>query len=128
MSRVEQGFRTFTIGTVTNIVQFSRVKLDASGQLEVAGIDEAGIGYVDNFVGAAADLAAGDKVTVRLNNAQGTHEALVTVDTAIAAGTVLYDAADGKLTDNNTGTARGIALEAASGDDAVIEVSLTSLV
>lgn len=129
MSRVEQGFRTFEIGTVANITQYSRVKLDATGKLEVAGEDEAGIGFVDSFYGAAADLAAGDKVTVRLNNAPGTHEAIVTVDTGIVAGTVLYDVAGGKLTDDSaTGTARAIALESASGDDAVIEVLLTSLV
>ena len=127
MSRVEAGFRTFEIGTVTGITQYARVKLDASGNLEVAGATDTAVGYVDNFYGSASELSAGDKVTVRLVGAEGTQEAIASV--AIAKGDVVYADASGKVTDTDGGsyTQVGVALQAGSGDGSIIEILQTAL-
>ena len=115
------GSKAFTSNTA-GLARFQRVKLNSSGQVERAGSDEYAIGFVDGFVGASADVAVGDAVTVRMLTSPGTFKAIV--NEAVAAGASLFGAADGKVTDTDpgSGTARFLALEAGSGDGSVIEV------
>lgn len=63
-----------------------------------------------------------ENVAVRLSNYPGTFEIECTVDSAIARGTVLYGANDGKVSDASSGTAQGISMEAAA-EGQVIEVA-----
>jgi hypothetical protein len=66
-----------------------------------------------------ASFADGDFVGVRLRSGSGTRK--MVASTAITAGNPVYLAADGKVAATGN-TARGYALETASGDGAVIEV------
>jgi hypothetical protein len=67
-------------------------------------------------------VADGELVAVKLNNAPGTFEICCAVSSAIARGTVLYGAADGKVSDASSGSAQGVSLVAASSGD-IIEVA-----
>lgn len=96
-----------------------RVKITAASatvppQVELAGAGEQHIGVTEV---AAAD---GEMIAVRLRNADGTHE--VTAAGAFAVGAVLYGAASGKVDDASSGTAIGIAVEAATADGDIVEV------
>lgn len=67
----------------------------------------------EDFIGVTEyAVASGSDVAVKLANAPGTFEIECTVSSAIARGTVLYGANDGKVSDASSGTAQGIALEA----------------
>lgn len=68
-------------------------------------------------------VSDGDLVAVKLNNAPGTFEICALIDSAIGRGTVLYGAADGKVSDASSGSAQGVAIEAAVSDNDVIEVA-----
>ena len=63
----------------------------------------------------------GDMVAVKLWTAPGSFEIECDVSSAIARGTVLYGAADGKVSDASSGSALGVANEVGS-DNAHIEV------
>jgi hypothetical protein len=96
-----------------------RVKLTAGSttnppQVEVAGVGEQHIGISEY---AAADT---DLISIRFRTAPGTQEA--TASKVITQGSVLYGAAAGKVSDASSGTAIGLAIEAASGDGHVIEI------
>lgn len=119
------GFKTFQTG-VADLTLFQRVKLSA-GKLAIAGADEYAIGVVWGFVGASADVAINDHVTVRLLTAAGTMKAIC--GEAIAVGATLYGGADGKVVDTDGGsyTARFLALDAGSADGSIIEVLPLSL-
>lgn len=111
-----------TSGVITKnadaaITAHQRVKLTATG-VDVAGDEEYAIGF------AQANAAAGENVAVRLVSSQGTFKAVAA--SAITLGDTLYAAADGKVESTGT-TARFVALEAASGADAIIEVLPTSI-
>jgi len=80
---------------------------------------DAGEDYIGVTEYAATD---GNEVACKLNNYPGTIEMECTVDSAIARGTVLYGAADGKISDASSGSAQGIAVEAAGASGDVIEV------
>jgi len=58
-----------------------------------------------------------------MNNGPGTFEIECVIDSAIARGTVLYGADDGKVSDASSGTAQGISLEAAATNGDHIEVA-----
>jgi hypothetical protein len=60
---------------------------------------------------------------VKLANGPGTFEIESVTDSAIARGTVLYGADDGKVSDASSGTAQGIALQAPAVDNEHIEVA-----
>lgn len=109
---VETPCRTFTAGAA--IAQYLRVKL-TSEKLAVAGADDREIGTLERAT--FADL---DKAPVRLRYANGTRK-------MVAAGAFdkhanVYGAAGGKIDDAANENFIGIALEAASGDGAVVEV------
>ena len=119
------GSKAFSTG-VAGLTRYQRVKLVA-GVLQIAGADETAIGFVWGFVGASADVAIGDVVTVRLLTSAGTSKAIASG--AVVEGAVLYGDADGKVTSTDGGsyTARFIALDAGSADGSVIEVLPTTL-
>ena len=118
MSQFNAGYKAFESNAT--ISKYSRVKL-VSGKLEVAGSDEYAIGFAED------NSVAGDHATVKLINVAGTFKAIASE--AITAGTDLYGAASGKVTDTDpgAGSIRFVALEAASGDNSVIEILPKSL-
>jgi len=113
-----QGIKTFTANGALGAKV--RVKVTAASattppQVEVAGAGEQHIGITEY---AAAD---GTAVAVRLRTHPGSHEGIAIIDLAISVGAVLYGAANGKISDASSGTAIGIALEAATQDNDIIE-------
>lgn len=96
---------------------YRRVKLDGTGQAVYAGAGEPAIGLT------AAKAASGAKVGVRLLNGAGTFKAVASA--AITQFALVYGTASGKVDDSsiaNPGSGLGIALEAATADNDVIEV------
>jgi Uncharacterized conserved protein (DUF2190) len=73
------------------------------------------------------DVADGDMVAVKYLNTPGTFEIECIIDSAIGRGTVLYAAADGKVSDTATGSAVGVSKVAAGADNEHIEVVAWSL-
>lgn len=108
---VETACRTFEAGAA--IAQHLRVKLTA-GKLAAAGASDRELGTMERD-----SFADGDKVAVRLRTAQGTGK-YVAVDT-IAAGAICFAAAGGKISATG-GIVVGMALEASSADNDIIEV------
>lgn len=94
-----------------------RVKLDADGRVTVAGLTDKEIGTA-----VTPAFAAGDRVTVRLRTAAGTHK-MIAIE-ALAVGAVLYTETAGKVQDTAQATSFqiGTALEEAFADGDVIEV------
>lgn len=114
--------KTFTAGE--DLEAHRRVKIDSSE----SSADPAEVLYADageDFIGITEYAADdGDPIAVRMNSAPGTFEVECAVDSAIELGTVLYGAADGKVSDASSGTAQGISIEpgtVSSGD--IIEVA-----
>lgn len=105
-----------------------RVKLDASASataaFPVVVYADAGEGYIGVTEYSAA---SGDKVTINPITGPGTREVEVDINSAIAIGTVLYGAADGKLSDASSGSAQGIAMKAAAADNEHIPVMCWSV-
>ena len=105
------GTRTFPKGG-TELAPYLRVFL-SSGVLALAGATDDELGVMEQ---RAFDTDSTG--TVRLN---GTNQTVrVVAASAIAAGTTIYRAADGKVDDSGS-EVFGIALEAASGNGSVIE-------
>jgi hypothetical protein len=94
--------------------QFLRVYLGSNGKVALAGINDFGIGTVEN-----AATAADEKIGVRLNSAVGTRK--VVASGAITVGDPVFCGAAGKVSSSGA-TRYGIALEAATTDGDVIEV------
>lgn len=109
---VESPTKTFTAGAA--ISQFLRVKLSA-GVLAAAGVGDDDLGTIES-----ASFASGDIRAVRLMSAQGTRKMVAAG--AISAGARVFQAASGKIDDVGAGRCIGIALEAASANNDVIEV------
>lgn len=100
------------------ISQFARVVFNASGQAALAG-------GTNNWDGVAMTSAAtGELIAVQIRGAPGTTPMIASA--AITRGNPVYPSASGKVGAspiNGTGPSCGKALEAASGDNAVIEVA-----
>lgn len=96
------------------ITKHSRVKL-SSGKVAAAGIAEDWIGTAED-----AAFADGDMVAVRLRTAQGTQKYIAAG--AVTAGARVYAAASGKIDDTVSTELVGIALEAATANNDIIEV------
>ena len=106
---VETPTKTFTAAGALG----QHLRVITPGALALAGANDLELGTMD-----LPCLAAG-LTTVRLRSAQGTCKMVASA--AISAGAAVYAAAGGKI--SSTGTLHiGQALEAASGDGAVIEV------
>lgn len=114
MSQENIGIKAFTAGEA--LEAFRRVKLSTGSGTQVEYADAG-----DEFIGiTAAAAASGDSVSVVMRSASRTYKAVAAE--ALAAGAVIYGANDGKVQDTVSGTAQGIALEAANADGEVIEV------
>jgi len=113
MSQYNEGKKAFTAGGT--IARFATVKLSSSSGtvVEVCGSNESNIGF------AAEAAVSGETLTVFLKNTGGTFRALA--HGAITVGATLYNAASGRLV-HEGGTARYVALEAATAQGDVIEV------
>ena len=98
-----------------------RVKLDTDGRVTVAGLTDKELGTA-----VTPAFAAGDPVSVRLRTASGTHK-MVAIE-PLAVGAVLYTETGGKVQDTAQATSFqvGVALEAATADNDVIEVLYNS--
>lgn len=110
--QVDTAFKTFQAGAA--IAQYLRVKLSA-GKLAASGVDDDDLGQIEDA--SFADL---DYRRVRLRNAMGT--AKFVAAGAITAGAKVYQAASGKISATASGRLIGLALEAASGNNSIIEV------
>ena len=112
---VEGNMKTFTSGAT--IPAFSRVIL-TSGELAVAGLTD---GPSTVLGTTEVDCVDGDYVAVRLSTATGTRKVIAAA--AISQGANVYTAADGEVsTTANTAYMVGIALEAATADQDIIEI------
>lgn len=105
------GVVTFTAAAA--LTQYQRVKL-VGETVDVAGADEAHIGYAD------APAASGALVAVRLRNAEGTRLAIASA--AIVAGAALEGTAAGAVATASAGTPIGYALQAAGAAGDVIGI------
>lgn len=114
-----EGKKTFISGEA--LAAFRRVKLKSGTVTTPPEVVYADAG--EDFIGVTefATLINED-TTIKLGNNSGTFEIECTISAAIARGTVLYGAADGKVSDASSGTAQGIAIEAAA-EGQVIEVA-----
>ena len=108
-----------------DLAEKRRVKIKAGTvttppQVEYADAGEDAIGVTEYAV------EAGDHVTIKLMNNPGTFEIECTVSSAIARGTLLYGAADGKVSDASSGSSIGQAMQVgATGQQ--IEVAVTNV-
>lgn len=109
-----EGIKSFiAYGAIT---AHARVKLRSGygDQVELAGAGEAHIGVAEYAVADA------EYVSVKLKNESGTVE-VIAAD-SFSLGAVLYGAASGKVSDTSSGSAIGVALEAATADGDIIEM------
>ncbi|MBN2568137.1 MAG: hypothetical protein JXB42_01770 [Deltaproteobacteria bacterium] len=116
------GIKTFTAGE--DLAAHRRVKIDSGvPAANPAEVVYAGAG--EDFIGVTEYAAEdGELIAVKMCTGPGTFEIECVVDSAIALGTVLYGAADGKVSDASSGTAQGICIEPGTiVDNAVIEVA-----
>jgi hypothetical protein len=103
-----EGKKTFLAGEA--LAERRRVKIKAG---TVTTPPEVEYADSEDFIGVTEyGVASGAEVAVKMNNAPGSFETECTIGAAIARGTILYGAADGKISDTAAGTAQGIALEA----------------
>jgi hypothetical protein len=110
----DNGFKSFL--ATAALGAFRRVKNTAGSgtYVEYAGAGEQHIGVTQL---AAAILT---EVTVKVRSGPGTFKVIAADD--FAAGATLYGAATGYVSDTSSGSAIGIALEAAAGSGSVIEM------
>lgn len=118
MAFLTEGKKTFTAGE--DLAARRRVKIESGTVLDPPEVVYADAG--EDAVGVTEYAASdGDLVAVRLTSDKGTFEVECTVGSAIGRGTVLYGAADGKVSDTSSGSAQFIAAEAAGASNQHIE-------
>jgi hypothetical protein len=112
----ENGFKAFT--ATSAVTAYRRVKLTSGSgtAVEHAGAGEEAVGI------AQINAGAGEMVTVALLNRPGTFK--MCAHAAITVGATLYGVAAGRVDDSGTGSTLGLALEAATAQDDIIEVAL----
>lgn len=110
-------FPTFTAGEA--LLPKRRVKVESGTTTDPVEVVYADAGEQHIGVTGNESTADGAPVSVQPMNATGTYEG--TASEAFARGAVLYGAADGKIADTSSGSAIGIALEAATADGDIVE-------
>ena len=110
-------FPTFTAGE--DLLPKRRVKIESGTttvppEVVYADVGEQHIGITGND-----SVSDGDPVSITPINMTGTYEG--TASEALAIGATLYGANDGKIADTSSGSAIGIAIEAATADGDVIQ-------
>lgn len=108
MSSYNEGIATFKAGEALEARRRVKVESGTTNDPPEVVYADAGEDYIGITEYAVAD---GSMVAVKMCNAGGVFEVECLVDSAIARGTVLYGAADGRLSDASSGSAQGIALE-----------------
>lgn len=109
----EAAVRQFTANAALG--QHLRVTTLSTGKVALAEAGQMGVGTMENVATAADEL-----VGVRLNSAHGTRK--VVANGAISEGSLVYCASSGKVGSSGT-VSYGVALEAATADGDVIEVT-----
>lgn len=105
------GTKTFIAGEA--LAAYRLVKIESGTTMDPPEIVYADAG--EDAIGATEYAAAdGAPVSIKLTNTSGTFELECTVSSAIARGTLLYAANDGKVSDASSGSVLGIALETGS--------------
>lgn len=84
----DSGYATFTASEA--IPKYARVTLASTGLIEDAGIAVKDIGTATNEA-----FASGDRVTVKLRTAPGTHKMIAAA--AVTLGATIFTAASGKV-------------------------------
>jgi hypothetical protein len=92
----DSGFKTFVAAAA--IAKYARVTLGSGGTITEAGLAVKEIGTATNEA-----FAAGDRVTVKLRSAAGTHKMIA--KEAMAIGALVYTEAGGKVQDTAETTA-----------------------
>lgn len=110
-------FPTFTAGEA--LLPKRRVKVESGTVIDPVEVVYADAGEQHIGVTGNESTADGDAVSVQPMNATGTYEG--TAAGAFSRGATLYGAADGKIDDTATGSAIGVALEAATADGDVVQ-------
>ncbi|MFC1884664.1 DUF2190 family protein [Thermodesulfobacteriota bacterium] len=113
-----EGIRAFTAGE--DLEGRRRVKIEAGTTTTPPEVVYADAGEDWDGVTEYA-VSDGEKVSVKLRNAQGTFEIECEVGTAIARGTSLYGANDGKVSETVSGTSQFKSLQAAGASNEHIE-------
>jgi len=104
------GTKTFTAGE--DLEAKRRVKIESGTTMDPPEVVYADAG--EDCIGVTEyAVDDGDAVAVRLHSDKGIFEVECTIGSAIARGTVLYGAADGKVSDTSSGSAQFVAVEAA---------------
>ena len=116
MSQQNEGLKAFIAGE--DLQPYRRVKLSSGLGNTVVYADQADGNDYLGFTQHAAD--EGDHVTVRLKTAGKTYKAQAS--SVIVAGSVVYGTDDGKVGADDSGDPVGYSLEAASGEDVIVEV------
>lgn len=112
-----EGIKTFLAGEA--LAEKVRVVLKSATVTDPPEVVAAGAG--EQHIGVTEyAVESGDPVAVKLRSFPGTHE--VTASKAIDIGETLYGSAAGKVSDEASGNAIGVALEAAAGDGQIIEI------
>jgi len=111
----DSGFKTFEASAA--IPKYARVTLANTGKIAKSGLAEKDIGTAQT-----AALASGDKISVKLRTAAGTHKMICSEALAIAAP--VYTESDGEVQDTAQATAYllGIAITAGTADQSIVEV------
>lgn len=118
MSQACKSPKNFT--ATENLLAFRRVKLTSGSGTAVEYADQSDS---SNYIGITFEnVDAGETIAVILKGMQETVKA--TASEAFVVGATLYAANDGKVSDTSSGNAIGTALEAASGNNSVVEVFL----
>lgn len=119
-----EGKKTFKAGE--DLAARRRVKIESGTTNDPPEVVYADAG--EDFIGVTEfAVEDGEMVTVKLINGGGTFEIECTVDSAIGRGTVLYGAADGKVSDASSGSAQGVSMVAAGADNEHIECAMWSV-
>lgn len=113
MKEVETRERTFIAAAA--LAANLRVKDNGSGKLTLCDATDVGFGVTRHDV-----FAADDKITVACWNMQGSVNMVASA--AITKHAMVYGAASGKISSSANANAVGFALEAASGNNSIIEV------
>lgn len=113
-TQIEGPKRTFIAAALFG--RFTRVKLDGSGKIVLAGDTDLELGVTEEEV-----FKVDKRVAVRLRTAEGT--TTMVADAAIAAEAPVFTAANGEISSTQgAGSRIGIALEAAGAAQDEIEV------
>jgi hypothetical protein len=109
---------TKTLKAAGTIGRYERVKIDANGDWAQAGAGAGGKG-----IGIALDnVTVGQFLSAYLLNRGGTVKMKAAV--AIAKGALVYGGAAGKVNVTNTNCLEGMAVEASTADNDIIEVAV----